>query len=98
MAQLSRSSRGLGCVSLWERSDGGGLLSDPHTCFSNFPTPPLASELSLRTGLLSHFLRALTGCRGPPDEEFEQGLELPEPRWGTEPTDGGMLPSLHATE
>lgn len=48
--------------------------------------------------MVSHFLRALTGCRDPPDEECEQGLELPEAWWGTEPTDGGMLPSLPATE
>lgn len=49
-------------------------------------------------GLASHFLRALTGCRDPPDEECEQRLELPERRRGTEPEDGGMLTSLQATE
>ncbi len=43
-------------------------------------------------------MRALTGCRDPPDEECEQGLELPEAWWGTEPNVGGMLPSLPATE
>lgn len=48
--------------------------------------------------MVSHFLRALTGCRDPPDEECEQGLELPEAWWGTEPTDGGIPPSLPATE
>lgn len=52
----------------------------------------------MRTGLVSHFLRALTGCRDPPDEENEQGLELPEAWWGTGPTDGVILPVLTATE
>lgn len=47
--------------------------------------------------MVSHFLRALTGCRDP-DKECEQGLELPEAWWGMEPTDGGILPSLPATE
>lgn len=42
-------------------------------------------------------MRALTGCRDP-DKECEQGLELPEAWWGMEPTDGGILPSLPATE
>lgn len=47
---------------------------------------------------MSHFFRVLTGCRDPPDEECEQGLELPEAWWGTEPTDGVIMPSPPATE
>lgn len=47
--------------------------------------------------MVSHFLRALTGCRDPPDREWEQGLELPEAWWGTGPTDGVILPVLPAT-
>lgn len=46
--------------------------------------------------MVSHFFRALTGCRDPPDEACEQGLELPEAWWGTEPTVGAILLSLHA--
>lgn len=72
---------------------------EPRASVSTLPTLPAAvSELGLRTGLASHFLRALTGWRDPPDEECEQGLELPE-RWrGTEPTAGGTLASLAATD
>ena len=54
--------------------------------------------LSLRTGLVSHFFRALTERREPRGEEGEQGLELPEAWGGMEPTEGVMLPSLLATE
>lgn len=68
-------------VSLWERSHCHWPLSDLHSCLSTLATPPLASMLSLRTGLLSHLLRALTGCRDPTEVEGEPGLDWAEACW-----------------
>lgn len=43
---------------------------------------------------MSHFFKALTGCRDLP----EPGLELPEARWGAEPSARLMVLSTVATE
>lgn len=54
-------------------------------------SPP---PLSLRTGLVSHFLRVLTECR----EAGELGAELLDACGWIEATEAEMLPSLPATE
>lgn len=55
----------------------------------------LPSVLSLRMGLVSHFLRVLTGLRVPSESDCEPGLELSKDWWGAE---GVILPSLPVTE
>lgn len=71
----------------------GALLSTRRTCRSPLPPPP-ELELSLRIGLVSHFLRVLTERRDP----GELGAEPPKAWGGREATEVEMLPSLPATE
>lgn len=68
-----------------------GLLSSLCTCRSTLAAPPV---LSLRTGLVSHFLSVLTERR----ELGELGAELLEGCGWMEATEVEILPSLPATE